>query len=192
MFFGILRISKRFKKKGYEVLLMADPIDEWVVQSVTTFDDCDLKAIDKGEINLDGEGDKPEDRDQEKKAFEALTGHIAGYLTDDLSEVRLSRRLHDSACCLVHDENGMNAHMERMMRAMNQEVPPSKQILELNPDHDLVKKMNTLAGVEEHADQLNAFVDLLYGQAQLTSGADVKNPSRFSQLVSDLMLKASE
>lgn len=179
-----------FKKKGYEVLFMADPIDEWVVQSVTQYDDIPLKAIDKGEIDLDGE-DKEEEREEEKKTFEGLIGHIKETLSEDLSDVRLSRRLSDSACCLVHDEHGMNANMERIMRAMNQEVPPSKKILELNPDHELVKRMNTLAGVEEHKEQLQSFVDLLYGQAQLTSGAEVKNPGHFSQLVSELMLKAS-
>jgi molecular chaperone HtpG len=180
-----------FKKKGYEVLFMADPIDEWVVQSVTQYDDIPLKAIDKGEINLEGD-ENQEERDEEKKNFAGLMDHMKDVLSDDLSDVRLSRRLSDSACCLVHDEQGMNANMERIMRAMNQEVPTSKKILELNPDHELVKKMNTLAGADEHKDQLQSFVDLLYGQAQLTSGAEVKNPGHFSQLVSDLMLKASE
>ncbi len=133
-----------FRAKGYEVLFLTDPVDEWVVQSLTEYDEKHLKAVDRGDISLDSEEEKKEKekkREEAQKEFSDLISLIGDRLKDKVKEVRFSNRLTDSACCLVADEYGMNANMERIMKAMNQAVPESKRILELNPDHAILKAM---------------------------------------------------
>ena len=127
-----------FRAKGFEVLFMTDPVDEWVVQALTEYDEKPLKAVDRGDISLDSEEEKKEKekkREEAQKEFSDLISLIADRLKDKVKEVRFSNRLTDSACCLVAEEYGMNANMERIMKAMNQAVPESKRVLELNPDH---------------------------------------------------------
>jgi len=181
-----------FKKRGYEVLFFTDTVDEWVVNSLSEYDGKKLKAVDRGEIDLDDEEGK-EEREQERQAaakeFKKLIKYIEKRLEEDLKEVRISERLTDSPCCLVADENAINAHMERIMRAMNQEVPKTKRILEINPDHALVKQMNTMLAEDKKSDRLADYVDLLYNQALLTEGSTPKDPARFAALVSKLMVK---
>lgn len=185
----VLRSSpylEAFTEKGYEVILLNEPIDEWVVQAVTEFKEKKLKAIDRGDLDLDGESQEKEEKGGES---EGLLKAMQDRFSEELSAVRMSRRLKTSACCLVNEEHGMNPNMERIMRAMNQDVPPTKKILELNPDHPLIARLNALqeAGEEE---TVHNFMDLLYGQALLNAGADLKDPARFTRLVSDLMAKS--
>ena len=111
-------------------------------------------------------------------------------MDSDLKEVRFTNRLTDSPCCLVSDESAMNPQMERIMRAMNQDVPESKRIMELNPTHPLVEKMNLIFAENKEKETLNDYVDLLYNQALLAEGSEIKDPVKFSKLVSELMLKA--
>lgn len=182
-----------FKSKGYEVLFMVDRIDEWVIPQLTEYDGKKLKAVDRGDIDLDDETEKDAKEEERKKAtedFKDLTEFIAEKLKDDIKEVRLSSRLTESPCCLVSDENAMNANMERIMRAMNQDVPPVQRILELNPSHPLLPTMQSLMQEDKESTKLADYVELLHDQALLTEGSPIKNPMRFSQLVSDLMVAA--
>lgn len=181
-----------FKERGFEVLFFVDPIDEWITQRLTEYDGKKLKAIDRGDISFDEESTK-EDDDTEKKAhkeYEDLLGFIQKHLDEDIKEVRLSKRLTDSACCLVADETGMNANMERIMRAMNQDVPKAKRILELNPGHTILKNMKELFDSNKKDQKLGDFIDLVYGQALIAEGSPVKNPSQFAKLVSTLMVES--
>ena len=109
-------------------------------------------------------------------------------LKDDIKEVRLSDRLTDSASCLVTDEGDINPQMERIFAAMNQPVPEVKRILELNPDHPVLEKMNTLFDSNKKDPKIADYSELLYNQALLTEGVAVKDPVRFSKLISDLMV----
>jgi molecular chaperone HtpG len=183
-----------FRAKGYEVLFMADPVDEWVVQALTEYDEKTLKAVDRGDISLDNEEEKKEKdkkREEAQKEFSDLISFMSDRLKDKVKEVRFSNRLTDSACCLVAEEYGMNANMERIMKAMNQAVPESKRVLELNPNHPILKAM---AGIYQHdktAPALSDYADLLYDQALLTEGTPIKDPLRFTRLVSELMVKAA-
>ncbi|MDU0460741.1 MAG: molecular chaperone HtpG [Geobacteraceae bacterium] len=182
-----------FRAKGYEVLFLTDPVDEWVVQSLTEYNEKPLKAVDRGDISLDSEEEKKEKekkREEAQKEFSDLISMISDRLKDKVKEVRFSNRLTDSACCLVADEYGMNANMERIMKAMNQTVPDSKRILELNPDHAILKAMATIHQKDASAPALADYADLLYDQALLTEGSTIKDPLRFTKLVSDLMVKA--
>ncbi len=182
-----------FRAKGYEVLFLTDPVDEWVVQSLTEYNEKPLKAVDRGDISLDSEEEKKEKekkREEAQKEFSDLISMISDRLKDKVKEVRFSNRLTDSACCLVADEYGMNANMERIMKAMNQAVPDSKRILELNPDHAILKAMASIHQKDASAAALADYADLLYDQALLTEGSTIKDPLRFTKLVSDLMVKA--
>jgi len=183
-----------FRAKGYEVLFMTDPVDEWVVQALTEYDEKHLKAVDRGDISLDTEEEKKEKdkkREEAQKEFSDLIAAISDSLKEKVKEVRFSNRLTDSACCLVAEEYGMNANMERIMKAMNQSVPESKRVLELNPDHAILKAMAGIYQADKNAPVLADYADLLYDQALLTEGSPIKDPLRFTRLISDLMVKAA-
>jgi molecular chaperone HtpG len=182
-----------FKARDYEVLIMTDPVDEWVVQRLTEYDGKKLVAVDRGDIDLASEEEKEgqeKAREEAGKTYQDLLAFIQEKLADDVKEVRLSSRLTDSSCCLVADDAGMNANMERIMRAMNQDIPVAKRILELNPDHPLLPKMKSLLDADKESSRLANYVELVYDQALLTEGSQLKNPLRFAQLVSELMVDA--
>jgi len=179
-----------FRARGYEVLFYVDAIDQWVAERLGEYDGKKLRAIDRGEIDLDETGDKEEkkkDAAEVQGRFEPLIGVIKAQLEKDVKDVRISNRLTESACCLVADEYGPNAQMERVMRAFNRDAPPAKRILEINPAHALIEKMLGMAVADKGAAQLADFIELIHAQALLAEGSAIKNPARFSKLLSDLM-----
>ncbi len=180
-----------FRKKEYEVLFLTDPVDEWVVQGVTEYDGKKLKAVDRGDVIPATEEEKKEQeakREEASKQYGDLLSFVKEKLDARVKEVRLSSRLTDSACCLVADEHGLNANMERILRAMNQDVPESKRILELNPDHPLMQVMANLFARDKANPRLGDYCDLLYDQALLTEGSPISDPLRFTRLVAELMV----
>ena len=182
-----------FNKKGYEVLFFIDPIDEWVAQSLTEYDGKQVKAVDRGDIELDTEKEQKKKEKAREKAdteYKDLIDLMKEELKEDVKDVRFSNRLTDSACCLVADEMGMNANMERIMKSMNQEFQPTLRVLELNSKHPILEKMKGLHKNDKKDQQLKDYCELLFDQALLTEGSPIKNPARFTQLVSDLMVKA--
>ena len=182
-----------FRSKGYEVLYLTDPVDEWVVQALTEYDGKKLKAVDRGDIELDSEDEKKEKEEKKKETQEQYKGvleFIQGKLAENVKEVRLSSRLTESACCLVADEYGMNANMERIMKAMNQDVPKSKRILELNPGHPIMQVLGRLYDADKADPKLADYCELLLDQALLTEGSPIKDPLKFTKLISELMVKA--
>jgi molecular chaperone HtpG len=183
-----------FKAKDCEVLFLTDPVDEWVVQALTEYNEKKLKAVDRGDVDLDSEEEKKEKeakQEEARKEFGDLLSFVKGNLDDKVKDVRLSKRLTDSACCLVADEYGMNANMERIMKAMNQAVPESKRVLELNPTHPILKVMTDIFKSNKEDSRLAEYTELLYDQALLTEGSAIKDPLRFTRLVSELMVKAA-
>ncbi|MFA6659623.1 MAG: hypothetical protein WCS25_08015, partial [Victivallaceae bacterium] len=179
-----------FRSKGWDVLLMTDPIDEWIMQSVTDFDGKPFKSVAKGEIELD----KSEKEVTEKKLKEAAEAHqsllefLKKELEENISEVRFSPRLTESACCLVSDQFAMGAHMERFYKAMNKEMKPSKRILELNPDHPLISGLQALYDRDNSDSRLKDYAVLLRDQALLAEGSPIQDPLNFAKKVSDLMV----
>ncbi len=130
-----------FKAKGYEVLLLTDPVDEIWVGSVTEFDGKPLQSVAKGEVDLDSEDEKAEheaEREEQEKDFADLLTWLKETLSDHVKEVRLSTRLTESPACLITDTFGITPALARMYRASGQAVPVGKRILELNPKHPLV------------------------------------------------------
>ncbi|MCM2357169.1 MAG: molecular chaperone HtpG [Geobacteraceae bacterium] len=183
------------RKKDYEVLFMLDPVDEWVTQGLTEYGGKKLKAADRGDLELGTEEEKKAEeakREESAKQYKELLEFIGETLKDRVKEVRLSGRLTDSACCLVADQYGLNANMERILKAMNQEVPESKRILELNPDHPIMQVLAKLYGEDKESARLGDYSELLYDQALLTEGSPIKDPLRFTRLVSELMVKAAK
>ena len=180
-------------KRGFDVLFFVDQIDQWIVDNLREFDGKKLIPIDKGNLELGTDEEKAAEKKKIESAtadYKDLLGVIQEQLKDDIKEVRVSPRLTDSACCLVADENALSPSMERMMRAMKQEVPKQMRILELNPAHPLMERMKEMLAADKNDPKLSDYIDLLYGQALLSDGATVKDPRRFTRLVADLMAKA--
>jgi molecular chaperone HtpG len=184
-----------FKKKGYEVFFLLDPVDEWVAQALTEYDGKKLKAVDRGDLELGTEEERKlleEKKEEQGKQHKGLLDFFSEKLAESVKEVRFSGRLTDSACCLVADDFGMNANMERILKAMNQDVPESKRILELNPDHPLITVLSELYEKDKDDPRLADYGELLLDQALLTEGSPIKDPLRFTKLVTQLMVGAAK
>ena len=178
------------RTRGFDVLFMTDPIDEWVVQSMHEYDGKKLVSAAKGEIPLDEEAAK-ELEEKNKKATEAhksLLEFIKKELDAKVKEVRFSSRLTESACCLVGDVYDPGAHMERIFRAMNQALPQSKRILELNASHPLITAMQELYDRDSAEASLPDYAALLYDQAVLTEGGTIADPLKFTRKIAELMV----
>ena len=182
-----------FKKKEIEVLFMIEPVDEFILSGFGEYDKKSLKSIAQGDIDLGTEEENKIADEQKKEAsgkYKKLIKKVQDCLKDEVKEVRLSDRLTESASCLVTDDGDMNPQMERIFAAMNQPVPETKRILELNPDHPVIETMNGLFASDKKNPKLAAYSELLYDQALLTEGIAIKDPARFARLVTDLMVQA--
>eukprot|EP00831_Metopus_contortus_P001131 TRINITY_DN10404_c0_g1_i2.p1 TRINITY_DN10404_c0_g1~~TRINITY_DN10404_c0_g1_i2.p1 ORF type:complete len:373 (-),score=101.50 TRINITY_DN10404_c0_g1_i2:1910-3028(-) len=180
------------RSKGFDVLFMTDPIDEWVAQSMNEYEGKKFMAVGKGEIELDEDTAK-EVEEKNKKATEehkSLLEFIKKHLDENIKDVRFSKRLTESACCLVGDTYDPGAHMERIFKAMNQDMPKTKRILELNASHPLVASMQKLYDNDANSPKLGEYAELMYDQAVLTEGGMISDPLSFSKRVSDLMVNA--
>jgi len=180
-----------FKKKDVEVLFMTEPVDEFILPSFGEYSDKSLKSIAQGDIDLGTEEEKKIAEEQKKEVtgkYKKLIKKIEESLKEDVKEVRLSDRLTDSPSCLVTDEGDINPQMERIFAAMNQPVPEVKRILEVNPNHPVIEKMNKIFETDKKDSRVSDFSELLHNQALLTEGVAVKDPVRFSKLITDLMI----
>jgi molecular chaperone HtpG len=173
-----------FKSRGTDVLLLTDPIDEFLAHSLPEYKGKKLKAVDKGQLDETGIDDL------RKKAFQPLLDYVKSKLTD-IKDVRLSSRLKESAGCLVADEGEMGAHMERLMRRVGrgQEVPEAKRILELNADNPAVEAMRKLHTANAGDPRLEKYCRLLYDQAVIAEGSKVRDPLAFAQRINELLAK---
>ncbi|MBK3640231.1 molecular chaperone HtpG [Streptomyces sp. MBT33] len=176
-----------FRARGVEVLLLTDPVDEVWVDAVGEFDGKRLRSVAKGEIDLDVQGDEQTEGEREKQAEEyaGLLGWMKERLGEDVKDVRLSTRLTVSPACVVSDAHDLTPALENMYRAMGQEVPPTKRILELNPAHALVRGLNQAYQEREDRTELVETAELLHGLAVLAEGGQPKEPARFVKLVAE-------
>lgn len=172
---------ERFLDQGQEVLLMVDPIDDFVIPQLMEYKGKKLKAVNKGELEETSDQLK-----EEEKQFEGFIG-FAKELLSGVKEVKLTSRLKDSAAVLVRDEFSMSPHIEEMMRRMGQEVPASESVLELNPEHPAVKKIQALYEADEKDPKLESYTRLLHDQAVIASGAKLEDPSAFAKRISNLI-----
>ncbi|MER6786726.1 molecular chaperone HtpG [Streptomyces sp. NPDC000658] len=181
-----------FRAKGVEVLLLTDPVDEVWVDAVGEFEGKPLRSVAKGEVDLGGEDDEKADGEREKQGEEyaGLLDWMKEHLDEDVKEVRLSSRLTVSPACIVSDAHDLTPALENMYRAMGQEVPRARRILELNPDHVLVKGLNEAYKEREDRTGLAETAELLHGLAVLAEGGRPKEPGRFVKLVADHLERA--
>ncbi|EIV91453.1 molecular chaperone HtpG [Frankia sp. QA3] len=178
-----------FQARGYEVLILTDPVDEVWVERVAQFDGKPLRSIAKGQVDL-GTADEKEsaepEREQQQKDFAELLSWLAKTLQEQVKEVRLSSRLTTSPACLVGDTYDITPTLEKMYRAMGQNVPHPKRILELNPTHPLVSGLRKAHEQQDaDSDVLGETAELLYGMALLAEGGELPDPSRFTRILAD-------
>jgi len=184
-----------FKAKGYEVLLLTDPIDEIWVGSVPMFDGKPLQSVAKGEVDLDSEADKEAhaaEREEQEREFADLLAWLKEALSDHVKEVRLSTRLTESPACLITDAFGITPQLARIYRASGQAVPVGKRILELNPKHSLVTAMqqaHKAGGDGAQMAKLAETAELLYGTALLAEGDVPEDPAKFAGLLADRLAR---
>ena len=175
------------EKHGLDVLFFVDPVDEWLVDSFREFEGKKLVDIARGDISFGSETEQKAEKEANEKAsadLKPFLEKVKEQLKDHVADVRVSSRLAESPCCLVASENALSPSMIRMMRAMKQDVPDEKRILEVNASHPLVEKAKGLEG-----DAFADAVELLFDQALVAEGSPVPNPSRFAKLITSLMMK---
>jgi molecular chaperone HtpG len=175
-----------FRKKGIEVLLMYERVDEWLMSHLMEFEGKQLQSVAKGALDLD-KLDSEEEKEEQKKTedeFKDLTEKVKKTLEDKVDQVRISKRLTDSPACLVVDEHAMSGHLERLLKEAGQNVPMSKPHLELNPDHALVRRLKTEPNDARFAD----WTHLLFDQALLAEGGQLEDPASFVKRLNDVLL----
>jgi molecular chaperone HtpG len=175
-----------FKAKGYEVLLLTDPVDEVWVQNVPEFDGKALQSVARGEVDLESEEEKSAheaEREEQEKQFADLISWLKETLGEHVKDVRLSARLTESPACLITDAFDITPALARLYRASGQEVPATKRILELNPDHPLVTGLRRAHGERAQDPDVAETAELLYGTALLAEGGALDDPARFADLL---------
>ncbi|MBV8048316.1 MAG: molecular chaperone HtpG, partial [Paludibacterium sp.] len=178
-----------FKKKGIEVLLLVDRVDEWVSGHLLDFDGKALQSVAKGELDLgalEDEADKAAQQHAEESA-KPVIGRIAAALGERVKEVCATARLTDSPACLVVGEHDMSAHLERLLKSAGQDVPEVKPVLEINPDHVLVQRLSA----EQDETRAGDLAQVLYDQALLAEGGKLDDPASFVKRINRLMLELS-
>ena len=175
------------RERGFEVLYFVDPVDEWVLERLSTYEEKPLKLLDKGDVTFDSD-ERKEQREEQEREMRDLLEMLEGELKETVEKVRFSSRLKDSPAVLVDDESAMGPYMERLMRQSGQELPARKRILELNPDHPVLARLKALHDADAGDQRVKDYATLLHGQALLAEGSPLDDPQRFGQLVSDLMV----
>ena len=175
-----------FRKKGIEVILLSDRIDEWLVSHLMEFDGKQFQDVARGELDL-GELENEEEKEQQKgveKEYNSLIDKVTELLGEEVSEVRVTYRLTDSPACLVVSEDDMGMQMRRILESAGQALPETKRIFEINPDHPLVKKLND----EVDVDRFNDLVMVLFDQAKLAEGTQLSEPATYVARLNRLLL----
>lgn len=179
-----------FRKKGIEVLVLSDRIDGWMISYLSEFEGKHLQDITKGELDLGEIENEEEKKHQEEasKTYESLIKQLSELLKEKVQEVRITNRLTDSPACLVSGAHDMDAQMRKIMEAAGQKLPESKPSFEVNPDHPLVKKLND----EQNDERFNDLAYVLFDQAALASGEQLKDPGAFVGRLNKLLLDLSK
>ncbi|WP_372758128.1 molecular chaperone HtpG [Litorivivens sp.] len=178
-----------FRKKGIEVLLLSDRVDDWLMNQLGEYDGKSFKDVGRGQLDL-GDLDAEEDKKQKEKLekeHKDLVQRVQGILEGKVEEVRVTNRLTDSPACLVVGDYDIGMQMKRILEQAGQEVPDSKPIFELNPEHPLVQKLDK----EVDEDRFGDLVEILFDQAHLAEGADIEDPSAYIRKLNKLLLELS-
>ncbi|MEM0514323.1 molecular chaperone HtpG [Pseudoalteromonas sp. YIC-827] len=179
-----------FRKKGIEVLLLSDRVDEWMMSHLTEFQDKQFQSITRGDLDLGDLDDEESKKAQEEseKEVEGLLERIKTALGDKVKEVRFTHRLTESPACVVADEHDMSSQMIKLMESVGQKAPETKPVFELNPEHQLVKHLND----EQDEDKFTQWSEVLLDQALLAERGSLKDPAGFVTRLNKLMLDLSK
>lgn len=188
------------RDRHFDVLFLPDPIDAWVLPFLDPFDGMPVRPVDRGEIDpADDQDDAAEDAEKSESeakttsdALNGLLSHLKTALKDQVQDVRSSERLNESACCLVADSSALPPGMERVMRAMGQDLPRSKRILEINPAHPLIDGLRQRVEAGADASDLKEIGDTLLALALLAEGSPVPEPGKLARQMASLMAKADQ
>lgn len=172
-----------FRSKGIEVLLLSDRVDEWLVSHLNEYDGKTLQSVAKGDLDL-GESAAEETKTEEQESFKSLLESFKTHLGDQVKEVRLSHRLTESPACLVSDEGALSGNLERMLKAAGQNVPSAKPILEINPKHPLIERLQH----ETDAQKLSEWSQMLFDQSLLAEGGQLQDPATFVKRLNQLLM----
>jgi molecular chaperone HtpG len=178
-----------FRKKGVEVLLMTDRVDEWMLSFLTEFEGKELVSVAKGGLDLGGLEDEAEKKEHQETetAYKDLVEKMKAALADKAKDVRITFRLTDSPACLVADEHELSGNLLRMLKAAGQNAPESKPILEINPNHPLVTRLKYEdAGSPRFAD----WAHIMFDQALLAEGGSLSDPATFVKRLNEMLLTA--
>lgn len=175
-----------FRKKGIEVLLLADRVDEWLTNSLTEFDDKQLQSVAKGDLDLGELANEEEKKAQEEtdKDFADLVERVKATLGDKVKDVRITHRFTDSPACLVVDDMDMSANLERMLKAAGQQVGGTKPIFEVNPEHPMVVRLKD----ESDDTRFEDWSSILFDQALLAEGGQLEDPASYVKRLNALLL----
>jgi molecular chaperone HtpG len=177
-----------FKKKGIEVILLSDRVDEWLTSHLMEFDGKKLQSVAKGELDLGKDEDSEKELEVKTKASEKLVKRMKKSLNEKVEEVRVSNRLTDSPACIVLNEQDMAMHMQRIMKEAGHAMPASKPILEINPDHPIVKKMDA----EKSKKKFDDWSDILFDQALLAEGGQLEDPASFVAKLNKMLVSIAK
>jgi molecular chaperone HtpG len=177
------------RKRGYEVLYMCDPVDQWVVDSLRTFDGKPLVSAMRADLKIEEKAEDKRAREVVESALKGLLDRARAVLGDRVKDVRFTDRLTDSPCCLVLSGAGPHGYVERLLRDAGRDVPKSERILELNPGHPVMRNLETL--VERSDAQVSEWLELLYDQALIAEGAPVEDPAAFARRLTALLSRAT-
>ncbi|MDR0516446.1 MAG: molecular chaperone HtpG [Fibromonadaceae bacterium] len=173
------------KSKGYEVLFLTDAVDEFMMQSLMEFKEKKIHDLALGDLEFEKSKEEEKAEEESKKTFGKLCETMQKVLSEEVSEVRTTSRLKDSPCMLVRAAGGMGSHMEKLMALQGMEMPKTKRILEINPEHEICK--NLLKKAEANED-LGSYPALLYGQALLAEGSALPDPAAFVSAMNKVLL----
>jgi len=176
-----------FRKKGIEVLLLTDRVDEFLMSSLPTYEEKNIVSVARGELDLGEMEDEEEKKEQEKtqEEYKDFLKKIADSLGDDIKEVRMTHRLTDSPACLVTGEHDMSANLERLLQQAGQDVMGHKPIFELNPEHPLIKRLST----DVEGERFDDWTRILFEQALLSEGGQLDDPATFVSRLNKMLLE---
>jgi len=182
-----------FAARGYEVLLLSDPVDELWIERAPSYQGRPIRSIGKGQVELGSAEERQQAAaalDEHNRAFSDLLACLRVQLQEQVKEVRLSTRLTSSAACLVSGDHDLSPRMQRMLEQLGQAPPPVKPILELNPRHQLVERLQAVFAADRDDPRLATYAHLLLGQAHLADSGTLPDPDGFARALADLMLRA--
>jgi len=176
-----------FRKRGIEVLLLSDPIDEWLMGQLREFDGMEFRDVRRGELDLGDSDDKPEEKEKDDGEHKEFLDRLREQLQAEVEDVRVTDRLTDSPACLAIGEFDMGAQMRRIMEASGQQLPESKPVFEINIEHPLIQRLESEADEQRFGDLAGVLLD----QARLAEGQQLEDPGSYAQRVNRLLLELS-